>query len=250
MLKTRVIPVLLLNNWNLVKSTQFTTLRTIGNPVQHVRVFNSRNVDELALVDIGAPRNGTEPQYDIIADLAKECFMPLAVGGGIKTIDHIKHVLLSGADKTIINSQAFLHPKFITQAARIFGAQCIVVSIDVKRENNAYSVYINGGSHDTKIDPIVWTREVQDRGAGEILLTSINHDGMMQGYDTELITKISKVVTIPVIACGGAGISKDFVEAIKSGADAVGAASIFLYTQTTPTNVKQFMKHCGIETRI
>ncbi len=250
MLKTRIIPVLLLNNWNLVKSIQFGDMRTIGNPVQHVKVFNSRNVDELALLDIGAARNRAEPPYEIIADLARECFMPLSVGGGITSIEMIKRTLLAGADKTIINTYAHEHPEFITESSRVFGSQCIMVSVDVKKNKGTYSVFLRGGTLDTGMDPVTWVKEVEARGAGEILLTSIDRDGMMVGFDLDIIKKVSEAVNIPVIVSGGAGSTKDFVDAFKSGADALGAASIFLYTQTTPTNVKHYMKEHGIETRI
>ncbi len=205
----------------------------------------------MVILDIGAPRDGTRPQLEIISDLSRECFMPLSVGGAISSINDIRKVLLAGADKTVINSFAFEHPEFITQSAQVFGSQCIVVSIDVKKLNKKNKVCIKAGKITTDIDPVSWAIEAEKRGAGEILLTSIDRDGTMSGYNIELIREVSSKVNIPVIACGGAGNLDDFVSAIKDGnASAVSAASIFLYTQVTPMNVKKYLKKKGIETRI
>lgn len=250
MLKTRIIPVLLLKGWNLVKSQQFSTIRTVGNPIQHVKVFNARNVDELVLLDIYATKHNTKPQYEIIADLARECFMPLSVGGGITNTRMIRQILLAGADKVIMNSYAFDNPDFITKSAQTFGSQAIIVSIDVKKEKGKYYVYTHGGSRNTKCLLQEWIKEAEKRGAGEIVLTAIERDGMMNGYDTDLIQSVSRLIHIPVVAVGGAGKEEDFVLAIRAGADAVGAASIFLYTQITPNKVKQLMKDNGIQVRI
>lgn len=250
MLKTRVIPCLLLKDWNIVKTIQYKTIRTVGNPIQHVKVFNVRNVDELVLLDIDAPRTNKTLQFETVRDISKECFMPLAVGGGIHSIADIRKALRAGADKIVINTHAFSSSGFVTNGARVFGKQCMVVSIDVKKSNGKYTVWTHAGTKNTNIDPIAWAIEVEKRGAGEILLTAIDQDGTMEGYDLNLIKSVTNRVSIPVIANGGAGKLSDFVSAVQVDAHAVAAASIFLYTQTTPANIKLYMKKHGIETRV
>ena len=251
MLKTRVIPTVLLRNGVLVKSVQFSRYRPIGVPRQAVRVYNMRDVDELVLLDIEARLLRRGPLLELVSDLAEECFMPLAIGGGIRTVEEIRQVLKQGADKVVINTEAFEHPALIAQSAECFGSQCIVVSIDAKRTAaGAYEVHTHAGTRATGRDPISWAQEAQAQGAGEILLTSIDEDGRMQGYDLRLIRLVSEAVSIPVIASGGAGVLPHFVEAILQGrASAVAAASIFHFTQTTPNAVKTHLHQAGIHVR-
>lgn len=251
MLKTRLIPTVLFKDHSLVKSVQFANLRMLGNPIQTVKVYNARNVDELVFLDIGAPIDNHEPQYEVVSEISEDCFMPLTVGGGIKTVGQIRRLLKIGADKIALNTYAFKSPSLIRDAANKFGSQAIVVSIDVKRVNaNRYEIFITGGKQATGIEVTKWAKEVARRGAGEILLTSIDHDGQMLGYDLQLIKAIAKAINIPIIASGGAGKPEHFVSAIKNGADAVAAASIFHYTQYTPQSIKNYMRRKGIPVRL
>jgi cyclase len=238
MLATRLIPSLLLKHDRLIKSIQFQEYRNIGNPINMVRVYNARDVDELIVLDIEAKIKGIN--YQLIQKMADECFIPLAVGGGIKTLDDVTHIIQHGADKIVINTMAITNPEFITQCAELFGSQAIVISIDVK-DNKVYP---------TEQDPIEFAQKVESLGAGEIFLTSMEHDGMMNGYDLELINKVAKSVKIPVICSGGAGKLQDFVDGINAGADGISAASIFHFTSTTPREVKQYMKNNGINMRV
>ncbi len=249
MLKIRIIPCLTIKDLRLVKSVQFEEHRNIGSYVAAVRVFNARDVDEMVVLDLDAAKVGIKPW--LFQEITKECFMPLTLGGGIKTLDDIRLLLRLGADKVAINTAAVKDPSFIEQAAAQFGSQCVVVSIDAKLVDGKYEVFINGGKEATGLSPVEWAKEAEKRGAGEIFLTSIDHDGMMGGYDVDLIKNVSGVVVIPVIACGGAGNLEDCLKVIKEGgASAVAAASIFQYTQTTPLNIKKHLAKFGIETRV
>jgi len=238
MLKHRVIPCVLLKNWQLVKSIQFGSFRTIGHPTSTARIYNARNVDELIVLDIDASLEEDEINTEIITDIANECFMPLTIGGGIKTIEDIYTVLNAGADKVSINTKALEDRAFIQKASEIFGSQCIVCSIDVKKYEGCYKVY-NKKMGILDIDPLVLAIEYEKYGAGEILLTSIDNEGMTNGYDIELIKYISKNITIPIIINGGMGTPKHAVEAIQNGADAVAAAYIFHFSQYTPNDIKK-----------
>lgn len=253
MLKTRVIPLVLLKDGEIVvKSVQFEWLRPVGHPVNSVRVYNARNVDELIFLDISATRMNRGPLLSIISEILDECFMPLTVGGGIKTLSDIQALLNIGADKVAINTEAVHNPRFIKEAASRFGNQCLVISIDVKKhESGKYEVFTHGGSHPTGHDPAEWAKIMQHHGAGEILINSIDRDGTEEGYDIPLIRSVSQSVNIPLIAAGGAGKLEDFVSAVKDGhASAVAASSIYLFTDVTPNMVKQYMKEAGINTRI
>ena len=251
MLKTRIIPCMLFNGSNLVKTIKFDELRNLGNPVQMAHVYNSRNVDELIFIDLKATEEKRGPLYDIIEDITKECFMPLTIGGGIHSINDIDRLLKIGADKISINSEAINNPSFITQATKKFGSQCVVISIDVKLSRGKYYVFKNRGKENTKIEVEKWARKVQDLGAGEIFLNSIDKDGTMGGYDLKLIKKVATAVSIPVIACGGAGKVQDIIDAVKiSSADAVSLASMFHYSGHTANSIKERMAKAGIPVRI
>ena len=239
MLKTRVIPCMLSNGLHLIKTIKFDTIRNLGNPTQMARVYNSRNVDELIFIDIKASEENRSPNLELIAEIAKECFMPLTIGGGIHSIKDIENLLKIGADKISINSEPLDNPGFINQAAKKFGSQCIVISIDAKKLGKEHYTFKNRGQTNTKKSVVQWAKETEKLGAGEILLTSIDKDGTMEGYDLELIKKVTSAVSIPVIACGGAGKVQDIIDVIKiSRADAVSLASMFHYSGHTSNSIK------------
>ena len=238
MLKHRLIPCVLLKDWQLVKSIQFGSFRTIGHPTATVRVYNARNVDELIVLDIDASLNNEPINTEIITDMANECFMPLTIGGGIKTIEDVYTVLGAGADKVSINSEAIKRPSFIKEIATIFGSQCVVCSIDIKKVDGKYKVFTKKeGLLD--IDPIELAKEYERQGAGEILLTSIDREGTTLGYDTELLKLFANTLHIPIIINGGMGKPEHGVEALQNGADALAAAFIFHFTQYTPQMIKE-----------
>lgn len=231
MIRTRVIPCLLLKNQGLVKTTKFKDPKYLGDPINIVKIFNEKEVDELIFLDITATIENRKPSMALIAQIASECFMPLSYGGGIRSLDDIKEILGLGVEKVSINSYAVKNPSFVKEASGLFGSQSIVVSIDVKKNLfGKYEIYIHGGKYSTKLDPITFAMQMEKMGAGELLLNSIDRDGTMQGYDIELINKVSHAVTIPVIACGGAGKVDDFADAVKNGgASAVAAGSMFVF---------------------
>jgi cyclase len=231
MLKTRVMPCLLLNNGRLVKTIKFKNPSYIGDPINAIKIYNEKEVDELILVDITATIEQRKPPFDIIEEVASECFMPFAYGGGIRNLDDIKNIFGLGVEKVAINSYAAENPEFIRVAADMFGSQSIVVSIDVKKTVfGKYVVYTHSGKKSTKMEPVSYANKMQELGAGEILLNSIDKDGTMQGYDTALIKVITQAVNIPVIALGGAGCVDDITEAVKNGgASAATAGSLFVY---------------------
>lgn len=249
MLKHRVIPCVLLKDWQLVKSIHFDSFRTIGHPTSTSRIYNARNVDELIVLDIDASLNDKEINTEIITDIANECFMPLTIGGGINSIEDIYKVLNAGADKITINTKALKDLDFIKQASSIFGSQCIVCSIDVKKINGEYKVY-NKREGLLNISPLALAKQYQAYGAGEILLTSIDNEGSMSGYDIELIKLFKDTLEIPIILNGGMGEPKHAVEAIQNGADAVAAAYIFHFSQYTPNDIKHELIHNNITTRL
>ncbi len=227
----RTIPVLLLKEFGLVKTTKFKKPKYLGDPINIIKIFNDKEVDELILLDINATKKNTPPQYELIAEIASECFMPLCYGGGIRNLDTIKTILSLGVEKIAINSYAIENPQFIGIASEYVGSQTIVVSIDVKKNLlGKYEVYTKNGTQSAKLDPVTFAIQVEELGAGEIFLNSIDRDGTMKGYDVNLISKISRSVSIPVIACGGAGKLNDFSEAVKTGgASAVAAGSFFVF---------------------
>jgi len=246
------MPVVLLNGYNVVKSIQFGVFRTLGNPITVSQIYDARGVDELIFLDIRATSEGRPPHLDIVSEITSQCFMPLTVGGGVKSVQDAAELLRCGADKVSINTAAVQNPHLITELSRRFGAQCVVVSIDCKKSvDGNYVVYTHAGKQATSLNPSAWAQEAERLGAGEILLNSIDHDGKMDGYDLELILSVASSVTVPVIACGGAGKPADFADAITQGkAAAVAAASIYHFTSTTPLSVKQYLHQQGIPVRL
>lgn len=229
MLKTRVIPCLLLDHWGLVKTVRFADPTYIGCPINAARIFNSHGVDELILLDIAASPEGRAPQPEVIEPIAEQCRMPLTVGGGLASCADIERVLRAGADKVAVNTHAHRRPAFVREAARAFGSQCVVASLDVRKGPGGHRVFGGRGREAAGEDPVDCAKKMQDLGAGEILLNSIDRDGTWSGYDLELVRKVSGAVTIPVVACGGAGKLGDFAEAVSAGASAAAAGSFFLY---------------------
>ncbi len=252
MLKHRVLPLVLLTGYNVVKSIKFSTYRTLGNPITICRIYESRGVDELVLLDIRATVERRGPNLDIIRDISGECFMPLTIGGGITDVEQVRKILRAGADKVAVNSAAVENPQLIADIAREFGSQCCVVSIDAKKtEAGSYEVYTHGGKQPTGKSPVDWAREAEALGAGEILLNSIDQDGAMQGYDMDLMKSVTSVVSVPVIAAGGAGEPKHFSSVLQEAkVSAVAAASIFHFTSFTPKEVKYELASHGIAVRV
>jgi len=231
MFRPRVIPVLLLRKLGLVKSVKFKDYTYIGDPINAVRIFNDLRADELVFLDITASKEKQKISLDFVRKVGDECNMPFAVGGGIRTIRDIREILKSGAEKVVINTAAAEDPDFIKQASNEFGSSTIVVCIDVKKKFlGNEKVWIYSGSTATNYDPMDFARLMAEKGAGELLIQSIEHDGMMQGYDIELISRISNAVTIPVIACSGAGNNHHLnLAVVKGNASAVAAGSLFVY---------------------
>ncbi len=230
MIKTRVIPCLLLKNSVLVKTVQFGSPRYVGDPINAVRIFNEKEVDELALVDITATVQNKKPPFDFLKKIAEECFMPVAYGGGIRQLEDIGKIFNLGIEKVIINSQAAENPEFVKQAAEKFGSQSIAVSIDARKNAlGNYEVFTRSGTKTANVNPVDFATLMAKMGAGEIFLNSIDKDGTMSGYDLELIREVSDAVNVPIIASGGAGKKEDFREAVDAGASAVAAGSIFVF---------------------
>jgi cyclase len=251
MLKLRVIPTLLYKDLGLVKGVGFNSWRRTGSAIQAVKVYNMREVDELVFFDISASIENREPDYELVDELADECFMPMAVGGGVKTLYHIQKLLAVGADKVVINSAAIERPDFVNEAADKYGAQCVVVAIDArKNEDGGYVVCSLSATQKTDLDLVAWAKEVAQRGAGEILITSIEQDGTMEGFDADLIKLVADAVNIPVIASGGAGCYEDFVKAANLGVSAIAAASLYHFTEATPREAKLALKEAGYPVRL
>lgn len=231
MRRIRIIPVLLIQNGGLVKSIKFKDHKYIGDPINAVKIFNDKEVDEIVILDISASKENRGPNIEKLTDIASEAFMPLSYGGGITTIDQVKKLLYQGAEKVILNTSAWDNLKLITQIAEQFGSQSTVVSIDVKKDwLGNYKVYRNNGKKKTNLSPVDFAKKVEAAGAGEIILTSIDRDGTYMGFDNALIKAVADSVSIPVVACGGASKVADFTEAIlKGGASAVAAGSLFVY---------------------
>jgi imidazole glycerol-phosphate synthase subunit HisF len=251
MLKTRIIPTLLYKDFGLVKGVRFDSRRAVGSAMQAIKVYNLRGVDELVFVDVTATLQGRSPDLELIDELADDCFMPLTVGGGVRTLDDVRGLLAMGADKVCIGSAAVATPELVREASKRFGAQCVVVSVDVRRDaDGAPVVWTRSGTQDTGRHPVELARELEALGAGEVLLQSIDRDGTMEGYDVELIRDVSAAVGVPVIASGGCGSYEDMAAALlEGGASAVAAASIFHYTERTPREAKDHLATRGIAVR-
>lgn len=230
MLQVRVMPCLLLENGKLVKTIKFKDPDYIGDPVNAIKIYNDKEVDELVFLDISATNNDRQPPFEKIAEIADECFMPLAYGGGIKSLQDMKKIFSLGVEKCVICSHAVENPDFITEAANLFGSQSVVVSIDVKKNFwGKNEVFTHSGSKGTKFDPIEFAKLMEQKGAGEIFLNNIDRDGSMEGYDLDLIKKVAENINIPLIVCGGAGSVEDMIKAVESGASAVAAGAMVVY---------------------
>jgi cyclase len=254
MLAKRVIPCLDVDRGRVVKGTNFVNLRDAGDPVEVAARYEKEGADELVFLDITASHEGRDIMLDVVRRTAEQVFMPLTVGGGIRTLDDIRQLLLAGSDKVSINSAAVKNPQFVEDAARRFGSQCIVVNIDPKRVERSgrqvFEVHINGGRVPTGLEAVSWAREVERLGAGEIVLTSMDCDGTKDGYDLEITAAVSEAVTIPVVASGGAGKPEHLADAITIGkADAALAASIFHFGEYTIEETKRVMAERGIPVR-
>lgn len=250
--KIRIIPTLLFKEMGLVKGVGFDSWRRVGTAMQAIKVYNLRDVDELVFLDITATAECRSPDFDMVDELADECFSPFSVGGGITCVEDVRRLLRVGADKVVLNTAAVERPELISEIAQQFGSQCVVVSIDARRnEDDTYETFIHSGKQSTGQDPVMVARRSAELGAGEILITSIDHDGTMMGYDMELTRHVSEAVSIPVIASGGAGNYEHMVQVLREGeVAAVAAASIFHFTQQTPLEAKRYLKGQGFMVRL
>jgi cyclase len=250
--KIRVMPTLLYRELGLVKGVAFDSWRRVGSAMQAIKVYNLREVDELVFLDVAATREGRPPDLELIDELADECFMPLTVGGGVRNLADVRRLLQVGADKVGVNSAALESPDLIREIASRFGSQCAVVSIDAKRHpDGRYEVYSHSGTRPAGKDPVAWARACQELGAGEILLTAIDRDGTLSGYDVELTRRVSQALSIPVIASGGAGSYAHMAEVLRDGkAAAVAAASMFHFTEQTPLEAKRYLRQAGFSVRL
>lgn len=251
MLAKRVIPCLDVDKGKVVKGVNFIDVKSAGDPVKLAKLYNDQGADELVFLDITASYEKRDTMLNIVNQVAKNVFIPFTVGGGIKSVKDIQKILSAGADKVSLNTAAFKTPKLIKKAANTFGSQCIMVAIDAKKvDTNRFNVYINGGRTDTDISAIEWAKTATKLGAGEVLLTSIDRDGTKQGYDIELTKAVSKNVSVPVIASGGAGKLSDFFEIFDRGyADAALAASLFHFKELTIRELKYYLQKNKIPIR-
>ena len=245
----RVIPCLDVDAGRVVKEVNFTDLRDAGDPVEMARVYDAEGADELTFLDITASSSGRETTYDVVRRTAEQVFIPLTVGGGVRTVADVDALLRAGADKVGVNTAAVARPEFLREAAHRFGSQCIVLSIDARRAQGRFEVTTHGGRRGTGIDAVEWAVTAQGLGAGEILLNSMDADGTRAGYDLELIRAVRARVTVPLIASGGAGALADFAPAVEAGADAVLAASVFHFGQLRIGEVKDAMGAAGVTVR-
>ncbi len=251
MLTARVIPCLDVKDGRVVKGINFVDLRDAGDPVEQARVYDQAGADELCFLDITASHEKREIMLDVVARTAEVCFMPLTVGGGVRSTDDIRALLLAGADKVAINTAAVADPELVRAGAETFGSQCIVVAVDAKRSGaGGFEVFTHGGREPTGLDALAWTKRMAAVGAGEILLTSMDHDGTRAGYDIELTRAVADSLTIPVIASGGVGVLEHLVEGIRDGhASAVLAASIFHFGEHSIAEAKAHMAAAGVPVR-
>ncbi len=247
----RIIPCLDVNNGRVVKGTNFVNLRDAGDPVEAAKAYDAQGADELVFLDITASAQARNIILDMVAQVADSIFIPFTVGGGIRTVDDFNALLRAGADKVSVNSAAIRNPSLIQEAAEKFGSQCVVCAIDAKRRpEGGWTVYLNGGRVDTGLDAVEWAKQAVELGAGEILLTSMDCDGVKNGYDLELTRAVSDCVNVPVIASGGAGAMEHFYDAFTAGhADAVLAASLFHFGEITIPDLKAYLAGRGISVR-
>lgn len=252
MLKKRIIPCLDVRNGTVVKGVNFTGLREISSPVELAKYYSDNGADELVFYDITASSDGRRIFTDILKETAANVFIPLTVGGGINTVDDFDRVLKCGADKVSVNSGAIRDPELIGKAAKLYGDQCVVLSVDVKRVDGRFTVFSKGGRENTGLDAIEWIRQGVSRGAGEIVLNSIDTDGVKNGFDLEMLERVCEVVSVPVIASGGAGCTEDFITLFKKvpGVDAGLAASVFHFGEVNIKELKREMQKNGIPVRL
>jgi cyclase len=251
MLKARIIPCLDVKQGRVVKGVNFENLSDAGDPVEQAKFYYEQGADELCFLDISASQEDRGVMLDVVKKVAKVCFIPFTVGGGIRELDDFSALLKCGADKVSINSAAIKNPKIISDAAKKFGAQCVVVAIDAKKnEQGNYEVFTHGGKKPTGLDAVKWAAEAEKLGAGEILLTSMDRDGTKSGYDLELIAQISKKLSVPIIASGGVGNLQHLADGLKAGASAVLAASVFHFKEYSIKEAKEFLAARGIAVRV
>ena len=251
MLKNRIIPCLDVKNGRVVKGINFVNLKDAGDPVEQAKIYSENGADEICFLDITASNENRETIFDVIKKTSKNCFVPLTVGGGVRNLNDINKLLVSGADKVSINTAAVQNPEMIIESSKKFGSQCIVVAIDAKKNGNKWEVFTHGGRNNTSLDAIDFAKRMEDCGAGELLITSMDRDGTKKGYDIDLISKIEKTVNLPIIASGGVGNLQHLVEGIREGgASAVLAASIFHYGIFTIKEAKDYLYKNEIPVRI
>ncbi len=251
MLKIRIIPCLDVKDGRVVKGVNFVDLKDAGDPVEQARVYDAAGADELTFLDITASSDNRDTLYDVVRRTAEQCFMPLTVGGGVRTVEDIRKLLLAGADKVSINTAAVKTPEFVREAAEKFGSQCIVVAIDAKHvPSGTFEIFTHGGRNATGIDAVDWAKRMESYGAGEILLTSMDRDGTRVGYDLPLTRAVADAVNVPIIASGGVGNLEHLVDGVRQGhASAVLAASIFHFGQFTIADAKSALAQAGIPVR-
>ena len=250
MLKNRIITTMLWNGTTLVKGHNFINSRRAGSPITTIKIYNSRDVDEIIFFDIAKNQTNSNFDLDFIKQLTDECHVPITIGGGVKKISDIDNLLLSGADKVSLNSINYKSLSLLSNSSKKFGSQTIVVGIDYKKVDNKFRCFSNSGEKIEDEEPLSWAQKCADEGAGEIILTSISNDGLMNGYDCEMLLKISSKLNIPVVVSGGAGTYNHFLDAFNSGASAVAAASIYHFTERTPAEAKKFLIKNNIPIRI
>ena len=251
MLKNRIIPCLDVKNGRVVKGINFVDLKDAGDPVEQAKIYSDGGADEICFLDITASNENRSTIYEVVKKTSEKCFVPLTVGGGVRSIEDINKLLNCGADKVSINTAAVQNPKIVMESSLKFGSQCIVVAIDAKKEGNSWKIFTHGGRNKTDIDAIKFAKQMEEYGAGELLITSMDRDGTQKGYDIDLMKKISEKVNIPVIASGGVGNLDHLAEGITKGkANAVLAASIFHYGKYSIKQAKEYLETKGIPVRI